>query len=91
VYLLDAHAENAIRSADASLPAVIALDEGGEPVSLQLEAVGSRLTGETTGDTSHFQASSPRLVDASGFTIRIDRLVVRGAEYRSIEAEVRAP
>lgn len=91
VYVLDAHAENAIRSPDASLPAVLTLDEGGEPIELQLEAVASSLTGETVGDSSHFTASSPRLVGAAGFTIKVDRLVVRGAEYRSVEAIVAAP
>lgn len=90
VYLLGPHAESSVRSQAEALPATV-VPEGGQPIDVELKAVASALTGETVGDTSQFEAKVAELLEARSFTLRIERLMVGGMSYESVEALIEAP
>ena len=71
VYILDAHAENFVRIQQESLQVHLS-DEN--KTSLTLGAVADSATGETIGNTSHFQT-----------TESIDHLLPLGASIKLIE------
>lgn len=84
VYVLDGHAEHAVRIAAPSLMLEIDLgrdaapDEVGEPLTMELTPVESALTGETAGDASEFAGVASALIGASAFEVRIARVEVLG-------------
>lgn len=90
VYLLGPGAQSSVRLPVESLPATIILP-GKDPIDVELQAVATPSTGETVGDSSQFSAVVQPLLNAGPFTLRIDRLMVRGMEYRSVEVQIETP
>jgi hypothetical protein len=85
LYLLDGHAENPLRSAQAAIDLQLdALGDAGGPLTLALLPVASDLSGETAGDTSRFEAEASALTGAEAFAGRIARVELRGASYADV-------
>ena len=80
LYVLDAHAENAVRVAQESISASIEFGDG-EPRDLALMPVASELTGETAGDTSQFRGESPLLKHPGQIYIEVMELKVGDKTY----------
>lgn len=87
-YVLDAHAENAVR---LNVPQITLRlrSVGDKPLpngerEIQLQAVGNALTGETSGDTSVFAAEVSELVGAARFEAILPIISVKGREYRDV-------
>lgn len=94
-YVLDAHAENAIRLTDASLAARLdSLERDGrevslfQPIQIELAAVENALTGEKVGDSSQFSAQSDDLVNASGLAGALLEISVRGQTFRDVPLHI---
>ena len=91
-YVLDGEAENAVRIAMPALElrllawrngdAEPAADEVGKPI--RLDGVANVLTGETAGNTSEFRGAADVLRGAVAFDAVLDRVQVRGAEWKSV-------
>ncbi len=85
MYLLGAHAENPLRSAQEAIDLQIdELGDSGGPLTLPLLPVASDLTGESPGDTSRFEAAAPALAGAESFAGRIGLVQLRGASYADV-------
>lgn len=86
LYVLSAHAENALRVEDRSLTIALESRDGNEVETgtLTLRAVANPLTGETVGDTSEFAGQLPQLVGARRFEGRLQSLHVRGIAFEDI-------
>lgn len=86
-FLLDGHAEKAVRVKQASIEARIEPPEG-EGFDLVLAAVARPdSTGETVGDTSEFRGTSPRLRGLTEFHVTFRRIEVRGSVFEDLEAK----
>jgi hypothetical protein len=90
LYLLDAHAENAVRSSQGRLYlAIDALERDGTretPTDLviQIPAVESALTGETAEHSSQFSELVKPLRGVSGFEGRLQTVFVQGREFKDV-------
>jgi len=84
MYVLDGEAENAIRLEHETIAITVVPDEG-EPLTLQLDAVASVLTGETVGNSSQFQVQSDELIGASKLRGTLDVLAIRGHTVENVE------
>lgn len=82
-YILDAHAENFVRSALPSFQAVATV--GTEKRTLTFMPVAYAATGETVGDTSQFDATADWLKTTPTFTGEIDSINIRGAVFKDID------
>jgi hypothetical protein len=78
-YVMDAHAERALRIAQTTIDLTLR-DEGGEFL-FKLEAQADPLSGETVGDTSHFKATARSLQGRRTFEGRLGAVTVRGVEH----------
>lgn len=92
VYLLDGHAENAVRSKQATIELTIrvtAAEPGkhaeDKPFTLTLAGVASALTGETATDTSHFSGQSDLLMSVTNFSATVKSIDVRGKTHNDVE------
>ncbi len=85
-YLLDAHAENFIRSPLAAIDLVI--DRAGTPTPLSLVAVANAATGETVGNTAEFAAEAEWLKTAGPLQLTIPVLMFRNATFTNIAARL---
>lgn len=86
LYVLDGDASGGRRVAHESLDVhVTQIDGEAADVRLSLAAVASRLTGETVGDTSQFQASDESLVGAERFTAELATISIRGQTLEGVE------
>jgi len=83
VYVLDGHMEEFIRINVTSFQLDVRFGETSR--SLQLEAVASTATGETTGDTSHFAAQAEWLRNTPRFTGFIPAIKIRNHLFREVE------
>lgn len=86
LYVLGAHAEQAVRIADHTLTIDLQsiADAAVTAEALVLHAVPSLLTGEQVGDTSEFAAAHPALVGAPGFAGRLRAITVRGVTFADV-------
>jgi len=87
-WLLDAHAENFVRSAAPGLEAVVQV--AGESRPLTLLPVANPATGETVGDTSQFEATAAWLRDQTGLRGNFRQLDFRGAVFSNVAFTVQA-
>jgi hypothetical protein len=78
-YVLDGEAEKPVRVAAPTLRIKLS---GGEAV--ELSAVANPLTGETVGDTSQFEGTSPKLVGASRFDGTLETITARGVKFDAV-------
>jgi hypothetical protein len=83
-YLMDAHAENPVRSAATEITATVDLRDGKGPQSLTLAPRANALTGETIGDTSEFFVESELLKGAKSFDVSVPKLDLLGATFENI-------
>lgn len=88
-WVLDAHAENFLRSPLAAINVVI--DRNGTPTPLTLAAVANTATGETVGDTSEFSAQADWLKSAAPLRLTIPILIFRDATFRDLSTVLAAP
>jgi hypothetical protein len=81
-YVLDSHAENFVRISAPSFELVAI--SGGERRPLTLRAVADSATGETVGDTSHFEAQADWLKRTAQFPGTITALEIRGTKFENV-------
>lgn len=81
-YALDGHLENFIRLPAEGIDVVLKLPAGEE--TLRLLPVASAATGETVGDTAHFQARSPALIGQTNFNAVVSRVDFRGRVFENV-------
>lgn len=79
LYILDAHAENFVRIKQKRIK--ITTEDNSHP-SLRLDAIADSATGETIGDTSHFQSSESvtNLLPING---KIEEIVIGSNSYKN--------
>lgn len=82
LYALDGEMENFIRVSAPSFEVIATV--GGEKRSLVFRAVASPATGETVGDTSHFEAQADWLKTTPSFDAVLPAINVRGTAFANI-------
>lgn len=82
-YVLNGEAETAIRINQPQIPLQIAGRDVPTTVAVALKAVANPLTGEASGDTSQFEASSPELKGKKKFSVTIEDLTIKGANFKN--------
>lgn len=85
-YLLDAHAENFIRSPLRAIDIVV--DRAGTPTPLSLVAVANAATGETAGNTAEFSAEAEWLKNHGPLQLTIPVIMFRNAAFTNITARL---
>ncbi len=96
MYVLDGHALDKLRLDASSIGAVFTITEpddlpGDERTfTMALQPVESGLTGETAGDTGHFEASHERFRGAERFDVVVPWIEIEGVEYSGLEVSYRA-
>lgn len=83
VYALDAHAEQPVRLSAKDLDLRVT-PTAGATFELALLPVASSLTGETVGDSSHFQATDERLKAPVGGQAVLAEITSRGQTFRDV-------
>ena len=78
-YVLDGHMENFVRIEAPVIPIEFA-----DETVLQLEAVASRATGETVGDSAHFKASVDWAATRKNFAAVVKELTVKGNRFENV-------
>ncbi|MFN0136842.1 MAG: hypothetical protein ACKVS9_12085 [Phycisphaerae bacterium] len=91
IYVLDGHAEHALRSKSGKLDLTVRVTENAsgpvaepKPISLTVPGVGSALSGESPEDTSHFSFTSDALKGAAKIDATVVRIAVKGEELSAI-------
>lgn len=88
-WVLDAHAENFVRTSQRGFEVEAVAGERGR--LLDFVAVANSLTGETVGDTALFEVEAAWLRDAKAFDGRVKAITVRGKTFRDVAFTYRAP
>ena len=83
VYALDGHAEHPVRLTAESLPVTLRLPDDSE-LAVVLEAVENPLSGETVGDTSHFEVEDEALQGLSTFHVMLPAFEFRGMTMEAL-------
>jgi hypothetical protein len=83
IYALDAHAEQPVRLSAKQLDLRVT-PTAGAAFDLALLPVASSLTGETVGDSSHFQATDERLKAPVGGQAVLAEITSRGQTFRDV-------
>jgi hypothetical protein len=81
-YVLDGHAQAAVRVAAPAIALLI--DRNGRTETLALAAVENQLSRETVGNTSEFSVRADWLKDATMISGKIEEITVRGSTYRNV-------
>lgn len=91
VYVLDGHAEHAVRCKTAKLDMTVRVVEhagtavaDAKPLSIELAGVASALSGETTDDTSHYSATNDELKGATKIEATLLKIALKGEELLAI-------
>jgi hypothetical protein len=83
LYVLDAHAENFVRTA---LPGIaLTVQAGAATHTLPLLPVANAATGETVGDTALYEATAAWLTTTATFTGEIPRLELKGRTFTNVK------
>jgi hypothetical protein len=82
VFVLDGHAEHAVRIAQTEIELLI--DRNAQTESLVLRAVANQLSNETVGNTSEFTVQADWLRDAVMIAGRVNQVTVRGTTFSLI-------
>jgi hypothetical protein len=82
LYVLDGHAEQFVRIAQPSIE--MTLRSGTERHAMTLLPVASRATGETAGDTAHFDAPAGWTLTNAPFDAMIAQLDIRGGLFTNV-------
>ncbi|MFN0058758.1 MAG: hypothetical protein ACKVX7_09915 [Planctomycetota bacterium] len=89
-FVLDGHAENALRVKQAELVLEVVLAES-KAFEMRLPAVESALSGEKKGDSSQFQIVDARLAGVSQLRGQVLSLEVRGRPFVKVAFELKTP
>ena len=81
-YVMDRHANQAVRLDARSIPVTITV--AGEDILLDLEPVAHALTGETVGDTSRFEATADVLKRIQEFQGSIAKVRISDQEFTGV-------
>jgi hypothetical protein len=81
-YVLDGEAEHPVEISQSSL--LIKVKANGSIFTLKLKPVASPLTGETVGNTSQYQASSPKLKGVEKFEGSIVHIKAKGTDFKKV-------
>jgi hypothetical protein len=81
-FVMDAHVEDYVRISASSFVASVTM--AGQEHLLAFTAVASAATGETTGDTSLFEARADWLAARPALSITIPTITVKGRHYTAI-------
>jgi hypothetical protein len=81
-FVLDAHMENFVRIAAASVALEAELENGKQ--SLGLAAVANAATGEKVGDSSQFESKADWVRNAAKFSGRIPEIEIRGTKFTDV-------
>jgi hypothetical protein len=81
-FILDGHAENAIRIAAPAIE--LEVNRAGTRTTLRLGAVANPLSGETVGDTSEFAGQANWLTTTERISGEIREITVRGTTFRNV-------
>jgi hypothetical protein len=81
-YVLDGEMENFIRIASPTFEIVTTV--AGQPRPLTFRAIASTATGETVGQTSHFEAEADWIKSTPGFDGVLTRLEVKGMVFTAV-------
>jgi hypothetical protein len=88
-YVLDGHAENFVRT---SVPEfVVTATVAGKRQLLLFKPVANSVTGETTGNTSLYEAQADWLAGAKAFDGTLQAINVRGTVFTNISFKYTAP
>lgn len=82
LFVLDGEAERFVRIAAPEIEGVAEL--GDSEWLLRFQAVANAATGEEVGNSSHFVAEAPNLVDMPEFELRFDRLELLGRTFEGV-------
>ena len=82
-YLLDGEAEKPVRVSARSIP--LKIKAGASSLTLPMQAVENKLTGETAGDTSQFEGQSDGLKGLKEFDAVIETLDLRGRAFSNVQ------
>ncbi len=90
LYVLDAHAESAVKIEQAQVEIQIVSAQTGTPIngwdySVVLKAVANENTGEKVGDTSQFEVAQNALMGLTTFDGIIKSLTIKGATYTDVK------
>ena len=88
-YLLDAHAENFIRTPLAAIDILVA--RNGPPFPLTLHAVENPATGETIGNSAEFAVEADALKGAAPLNLTIPIIIIRDRTFTNLSVTVNAP
>lgn len=88
-YLLDAHAENFIRTPLAAIDLTVALNGAPEPFTLN--AVENPATGETIGNSAEFAVEAESLKTPGPLNVTIPILMIRDRTFTNVSTTVNAP
>lgn len=83
VYALDGHAEHPVRLTAESLPITLRLPDDAE-LALELQAIENPLSGETVGDTSHFEVVDEGLQGLDTFHVMLPAFEFRGVTMEAL-------
>lgn len=86
VYILGPHAERSLRLADKMIPIQFTLGE--QVIEANLMPQASALSGETVGDTSHFQLIDERLIDQKSVQLVVPSLSLFGQAFTNISGRM---
>ena len=81
-FVLDGHAQHAVRVAAPSLQVVI--EQAGRYEAVILEAVANALSNETVGNTSEFSGQAPWLQTSEQLHGKLVELTALGETYRNV-------
>lgn len=86
-YVLDGEAEHPVRLKDDALVVFIKAGKGGPELRVELTAIANKLTGEQRGDTSEFRGTEERMRGQKSFSGRLERIAVKGQEFKDVPLE----
>ncbi len=89
LFVLDAHAEKAIRIGDPMLQvALLSIEHKAVDAELlELQAVASPLTGEKVGDSSEFTGTHAALLGKTSFSGRLQAIHLKGIAFENVAVE----
>jgi hypothetical protein len=86
LYGLGTHGDTPARSPD--LTVTVGISASGELFDVELDAIGSPLTGESPGNTSEFVVHDERLRTGAELNGTLRRITLRGATFEAVQFRI---
>lgn len=83
-YVLDGEGEKSIRIKQPTITLQAYAGDLKSTPTIELKAVANPLTGEKTGNTSQFEATSPALKSAKRFYVHLKAITIKGVEFKNV-------